>query len=46
MYLAHSKNAEGKDHDLCSHLRLVAEKATAFAVRFGCKRLAHWVGLA
>lgn len=45
MAYAHSKNNQGKRHDLIEHLTTVAERARDFAASFGGGDLAYWAGL-
>ena len=46
MFVAHSRNAAGVQHELGEHLRTVAAEASRAAACFGGADLAHWVGLA
>jgi CRISPR-associated endonuclease/helicase Cas3 len=43
--LAHSKNSQGRGHELIEHLRAVAKGAKGFASEFGAGDLAYWAGL-
>lgn len=44
-YIAHTKNALGKRHDLIDHLRTVADLAAEYAGQFGADELARYLGL-
>jgi CRISPR-associated endonuclease/helicase Cas3 len=44
-YIAHTRNAQGRQHNLEQHLRQVAEEAARFAATFGGETLAHYLGL-
>ncbi|HST04408.1 MAG TPA: CRISPR-associated helicase Cas3', partial [Chloroflexia bacterium] len=44
-YLAHTKNAQGKRHDLIQHLRTVANMAAGYGSAFGAGELARYIGL-
>lgn len=45
MAFAHSKNDDGKRHDLIEHLECVATQARTFAAPFGAGDLAYWAGM-
>jgi CRISPR-associated endonuclease/helicase Cas3 len=45
MLIAHSKNAQGKRHDLVEHLKSVAESAAMFASKFEARELGYWAGM-
>ncbi|MBI3966162.1 MAG: CRISPR-associated helicase Cas3' [Chloroflexi bacterium] len=45
MAYAHSRNAQGKRHDLLDHLRATAELAAAFAEPLGASEAARFLGL-
>ncbi len=45
MPYAHSKNDEGRRHDLVEHLRQVAERASLSASAFGAGEIARYLGL-
>ncbi len=45
MYLAHSKNTEGKEQPLSDHLRQVAQLAASFADSFGAAEEAYLAGM-
>jgi CRISPR-associated endonuclease/helicase Cas3 len=42
---AHSRNDQGKRHDLVEHLQAVADLASRFAAPFGASELAYYLGL-
>ena len=45
MAYAHTRNDQGKRHDLVDHLQAVAALASQFAAPFGASELAHYLGL-
>jgi CRISPR-associated endonuclease/helicase Cas3 len=44
-FFAHSANSAGKRHDLLKHLFDVADRARAFAAKFGAGEFGYWAGL-
>lgn len=45
MAIAHSANAQGRRHDLVTHIQSVADLARTFADKFGAGELGYWAGL-